>query len=92
MTIGAVRQHESILEERPSGHGIAGIDVFSHGMLHEAMWCDQRDFAAADIGLIDQTADAAKVIGMRMGDHHCHDGSLAEFFVDELKCGPGGFL
>ncbi|MNI28053.1 hypothetical protein D3C73_818160 [compost metagenome] len=87
-----MRQHHAILEKGAPGHGVAGVDVFSHGMLHETGGCYERDLAAAHIGFIDQTADTTEMVGMGVRDHYRHDRALAEFFIDEIQRSLGGFL
>ncbi|MCY1301840.1 hypothetical protein D9M70_514740 [compost metagenome] len=90
MAIGAVRQHQTVLEEGASGHGVAGVDVFSHRMFHETGGCYERDLAAAHIGFVDQTADASEMVGVGVRDHYRHDRALAEFFIDEIQGSLGG--
>ena len=88
----AARQQYAVLEEHPPGHGIAGIHVLGHRMFHKAGRRDQRDFAAAHVGLLHHAANTAEVVAMGVGNHYGHHRTLTELLVDKVQRRLGGFL
>jgi hypothetical protein len=52
MPKGTARQQYAVLEKQAAAHGVAGIDVFRYGMVHETDRSDHLDLAAADIGFV----------------------------------------
>ena len=92
VTERAGRQQHAVLVEQPPVHGVAGVDVLRHGVIHEANRGDDLDLAAAHVGLVHHAAHAAEVIGVGVRVDHRDHGALAELLVDELERRRGGLL
>ncbi|MNE20256.1 hypothetical protein D3C80_1133650 [compost metagenome] len=92
MAVGAARQQHAVLQEGAAVHGVAGVDVFRHGMLHEPFRGNYRYLATAHVRFIDDPTDATEVVDVGMGNDHRHHRALAEFVVDKVQCRLGGFL
>ena len=70
---------------RPTGHGRTGDDVLADRMVHKAGRRDDVDPPGVNIGLGDDAAHAAKVIGVAVGVDHRHHRPRAQLGVGQLQ-------
>ena len=88
----AARQQYAILVEHATRHGIAGVNVLGHRMIHEADRSNNRHLAAAYISFVYDAAHAAEMICMGVGIYHSGYRAFAELFIDKLQCRGSRFL
>jgi len=90
MTVWVSGSKDSVLKERTAVHRVAGIDILSNCMLHEAIGDDDGDPPRTHVGLVYHASHATEVVGMGVGMNNRGDGSLPQLGVDEHQGSAGG--
>ena len=91
IAVRARRQQQAILVEQPAVHRVAGIDVLGDREIHEVDRRDQRDLAGAHVGLVDDRAHPAPVVGMGVRIDHRRDRQpLTHMLLEKLPGGADG--
>ena len=89
---GADGQKHAVLEEGPTSHGVAGVDVLGDCEIHEVLGRDDLRLARSHVGLVEEAANPTEVIDVGVGVDHRYNGALPEVLVDELERSSRRFL
>jgi tetratricopeptide (TPR) repeat protein len=82
----ARRQEEAVLEKQSPVHGVARIDIFGNGEIHEVDRRHDGDLPRPHIRLVNNAAHATPVVGMGVGIDHGGNGQpLADVLLKAGK-------
>ena len=95
-------QQDAVLVVGAAGHGLAGVDIFRHGVLGKAFGYDDGDLPAGKLLLNGQvfvssiiighdTLDTAVVVHVGVGNNDRFHRALAQIFLHQLHGGLSAF-